>query len=197
MEKQLIISVSREYASSGHLIAEKLAERFSLPLYDKNLLHEIAEMKSVNANKLLKYDEIPRNKIFSRSVRNYNNSPEENIAQMQFEYLKKKARAGESFVIVGRCSESVLKEFDSLVSIFVLADMDSKIKKVVDTQNISEEEAKVVVVRQNKARKAYHNYYCTEKWGDSRNYDISINSSRLGVERTADILEEYIKERLK
>lgn len=197
MAKQLIISISREYASGGHVIAENLAKRFNLPLYDKNLLQEIAGAKNVKADKLLKYDEIPRNRLFSRSVRDHSNSPEVNIAHMQFDYLRKKAKNGDSFVIVGRCAESVLKEFDSLVPIFVLADMDWKINRVMEEHKISKDEAEWMVVRKNKARKSYHNYYCTGKWGDSRNYDISINSSKLGIERTVDILEEYIREKIK
>lgn len=197
MAKQLIISISREYASGGHVIAENLAKRFDLPLYDKNLLQEIAGAKNVKADKLLKYDEIPRNRLFSRSVRDHSNSPEVNIAHMQFDYLRKKAKNGDSFVIVGRCAESVLKEFDSLVPIFVLADMDWKINRVMEEHKISKDEAEWMVVRKNKARKSYHNYYCTGKWGDSRNYDISINSSKLGIERTVDILEEYIREKIK
>lgn len=197
MKKQLIISVSREYATAGHVIAEKLAERFGLQYYDNNLLHQIAEMKSVDAEGLKKYDEIPRNRIFSRNVRGYNNSLEENIAHMQFKWLKQKAQSGESFVIVGRCSESVLKEFDSLISIFILGDHEWKVQRIMEEDKLSRDKAEALLEKKNKERKAYHNYYCVSKWGDSRNYDISINSSKLGIERTTDILEAFIRERIK
>ena len=111
MSKQVIISIGREFGSGGHEIAQHLADRFSLPLYDYNLLREIAQEKNVSASNLEQYDEVPK-KGFSKTVRGFNNSPQLNIAYMQFDFLKKKAAEGESFVVVGRCSEEVLKEYE-------------------------------------------------------------------------------------
>ncbi len=196
MENQVIISIGREYASGGHDIADELAKRFGLTIYDVNLLREIALEKRADAEVLRKYDEIPRKRFMSRSVRGYNNSPEENIANLQFEFLRKRAREGKSFVVVGRCSEAVLKEFDSLISIFILADKQAKIDRITSILKVSVEEAKSMMHRNDKKRKDYHNYYCTGKWGDSRNYDLSVNSSKLGIEKTIDFLEGYIKERI-
>ena len=193
MEKQLIISIGREFGSGGHVIAEALARKFALPLYDNNLLDHIAEEKNVGQEQLRKYDERPRNKLFSRTVRGYSNSMQENLANMQFAYLKKKAAAGESFVIVGRCSETILKGFDGLVTIFVLGDPDVKAERIRKVYGVSEEEARRMMKREDWNRKSYHNYYCKGKWGDSRNYDFSINSSRLGIDGTVTMLEEYIR----
>lgn len=202
MEKQLIISVGREFGSGGHEIAERLAEKFELPLYDRNLLQEILTEKDLELGKteleeLARYDELTRNFLFSRTIRGYSNSPEENIASMQFEYLQKKAEKGESFVIVGRCAETVLKKYEGLVSIYILADMEAKIERVERMNGVSKMEAEVLIKRYDKERKSYHNYYCVHKWGDSRNYDICMNSSRLGIRGTADVLEDYIRARRK
>ena len=194
MPQQLIISIGREYGSGGHEIAEELAERFGLHFYDKNLLKEIATEKNVDVNRLEKYDKLPRS--VSRKVRGFSNSPEENIANMQFEYLRKMAENGKSFVIVGRCSETVLRDYSCMISIFILADLSYKIDRISSQQGISREKAEILINRQNKKRKDYHNYYCLKKWGHSQNYDISINSSRLGIERTANILAGYIQERM-
>ena len=196
MGKQLIISVGREFGSGGHVIAEELARRFELPLYDNNLLEHIAEEKEISHESLKKYDERPKNRLFSRTVRGYSNSMQENLANMQFDYLKKKAAAGESFVIVGRCSETILKGFDGLVTIFVLGDPDVKAERIRKVYGVSEEEARRMMKREDWNRKSYHNYYCKGKWGDSRNYDFSINSSRLGIERTVDMLENCIRARM-
>ena len=193
MGKQLIISVGREFGSGGHVIAEELARRFELPLYDNNLLEHIAEEKEISHESLKKYDERPKNRLFSRTVRGYSNSMQENLANMQFDYLKKKAAAGESFVIVGRCSETILKGFDGLVTIFVLGDPDVKAERIRKVYGVSEEEARRMMKREDWNRKSYHNYYCKGKWGDSRNYDFSINSSRLGIDGTVTMLEEYIR----
>lgn len=196
MDKQLIISIGREFGSGGHEIAEKLAERFQLTLYDKNLLQCMSEEKNMDGKSLEKYDEKPRNKWFTRTVRGYTNSAEENLFHMQFDFLMNKAEAGESFVIVGRCAETILRKFPSMISIFVLGDWDSKVDRVTRLYNLNRVEAESFIYRQDSKRKTYHNYYCKGKWGDSRNYDISINSSKLGEEKTTDILEEYINRRI-
>lgn len=163
MPQQLIISIGREYGSGGHEIAEELAERFGLHFYDKNLLKEIATEKNVDVNRLEKYDELPRS--VSRKVRGFSNSPEENIANMQFEYLRKMAENGKSFVIVGRCSETVLRDYSCMISIFILADLSYKIDRISSQQGISREKAEILINRQNKKRKDYHNYYCLKKMG--------------------------------
>ena len=194
-QKQMIISIGREFGSAGHEIAEKLAERFSLPLYDYNLLREIAGEKKVNVANLEPYDEVPKKGFGSRTVRGYSNSPQENIAYMQFDFLKKKAKEGQSFVVVGRCAEEALKEYKGLITIFILGDMDTKIERIAKLHNLSEKQAKEMIIQQDKKRKAYHNYFCEGKWGDSRNYEFSINSSKLGLEVTVEVLEDYNKRR--
>ena len=197
MSKQLIISVGREYGSGGHEIAERLSKVFDLPFYDYNLLREMAKEKDWDVEDLEKYDEIPKNKLFSRKIRGYSNSPQEIIAHLQFEYMENMAKEGNSFVVVGRCSETVLRNYEGLITIFVTGDKEAKIDRIVGIKKISRKEAEAMIVHTNKKRKEYHNYYCTDKWGDSRNYDITINSSKLGEEKTAEVLASYIKERIK
>ena len=97
-----------------------------LKLYDKNILKEIAEKNNIALTELKEFDEKPKNVFLSRSVKGYSNSLEENMAHMEFEYIREKAKEGESFVIVGRCSEEVLKDYEGLVSVFVKGDMEVK-----------------------------------------------------------------------
>ena len=196
MDKQLIISIGREFGSGGHEIAGILAEKLNLPLYDKNFLEAMAEEKNLDAAGLEKYDERPKNVWITRTVRGYSNSIEENLANMQFEFLKKKAEAGESFIIVGRCAETILKDNPALISIFILGDLESKIQRVCRIYNMTKEEAETFIYRQDTKRKQYHNYYCKCKWGDSRIYDISVNSSKFGEEQTAQMLLTYIEKRI-
>lgn len=197
MSQQLIITLSREFGSGGHVIAEKLAEKFNIPLYDSNILKEIAIEKNVEHSELERYDEVPKNRLFSKSRRGMTNSPEENTANLQFKYLRDKAESGESFIVVGRCADTVLKGYPGMVSIFVLGDKEAKIERICERLNLSKFDADIILNRQDKNRKSYHNYYCPVKWGDSRNYDICINSTRLGIDKTADFLETYINERRK
>ena len=191
--EQLIISVGREFGSGGRVIAEALAERFGIPIYDRHLITEIADKTGLTPEQIEKYNENPKKKIISRRVRGYSNSIEDNIAEMQFNFLKEKSDSGESFVVVGRCSETKLKSNPALVSLFILADMDAKIKRVMEIYELSKEDAEDFIRKKDKKRKRYHNYHCSGHWGDSRLYDLCINSSRLGIEKTVDYRESYIR----
>ncbi len=193
-EKQKIISISREFGSGGHEIARQIAEAMQLEFVDRSIIEMIAKEKLVDADKLHPYDEATRF-VPRRTVRGHSSSPEETIAQMQFEYLKKKAAAGDSFVVVGRCAETVLKDFEGLTSIFVLGDQDKKLARVMDVYGLSEKEAKAKMTRHDRNRKAYHNRHSEGKWGDSRLYDLCINSSTLGMDKTVEVLEQYLQKR--
>ncbi len=196
MGKQTIISISREYGSAGHEIGRKIAQALGMKFYDRSLLDEIATEKNMDISVLEKYDEKPRNVILSRKVGNHTNSPEEIIAEFQFDFIKKRADEGESFVIVGRCAETVLKDFEGLISIFITGERQHKIKRVMEHFDISEKEAIVKMARHDRKRKQYHNRHSDAKWGDSRLYDLCINSSPLGVDGTIRVLENYIQERI-
>lgn len=195
MDKQLIISVGREYGSGGHEIAERLSRHYGIQMLDHNLLDEIAAAKNMDMQNLKNLDEKHRSRLASRTVRGYSSSPEENLYLLQFDHLKNKAASGESFVIVGRCSEAILKGYDSLVSVFVLGDMDRKIERIMRLYQLSQEQAVRKIHEKDMKRKRYHNGHCEGKWGDSRNYDISINSSKLGIEGTVGLLADYIDRR--
>ena len=197
MNQQLIISLGREFGSAGHEIAERLAKLYALPLYDHNLLDELAAERNMEFQVLKEFDEVKRNKLLTRTVNGMSSCPAQNVANMQFDFLKKKAAAGESFVVVGRCSEMVLKEYDCMVSIFILGDMDKKIQRVQKLYNKSAKEAERFIRMKDRKRKQYHNIHCDGKWGDSRNYDISVNSSILGIDETIRILSEFINAKMK
>lgn len=193
---QIIISVGREFGSGGRVIAEALAKRFDMPIYDRHLILEIAEKTGLAPEEIEKYNENPKHRLFSRSVRGYSNSIEDNIAEMQFRFIEEKAASGESFVVVGRCSETKLRKYDGLVSLFILGDKSEKIKRVMEVYDLTEDKAEDLIDKKDRKRKRYHNYHCTGHWGDSRLYDLSINSSRLGIDKTVDMLEKYIRARM-
>jgi cytidylate kinase len=197
VSKQTIITVSREFGSGGHEIAEKIASDLNLKFYDRGMLDEIADEMNVKVEVLEKYDEKPRNIMLSRKVGKYSNSMEEILAELQFDYIRKKANEGESFVIVGRCSESVLRDVDGLISIFVNGNRECKIKRVMDKYALNRSEAVKKMERHDFKRKRYHNRHSDHKWGDSRYYDVCINSSPLGISGTVRTLGNYIQERMK
>lgn len=191
MSQQLILAIGRESGSGGLDIARLLAERFGLPLYDKNILQTAAQERGVSPEKLTRYDEQPRSPLFYRSVRGYSNAPEDAVAQLQFRLLREHAEAGESFVVLGRCAEEVLADREGLISIFVRADLDFRVKRTP----LPEEEALDFIKHQDRQRRIYHDQHCKGDWGDAKCYDLVINSARLDIPGTVDILEQYIRSR--
>ena len=196
MNKQVIISINREYGSGGHEIAERIANELGLKFYDRGMLDEVAEHMDVKVELLEKYDEKPRNFMLSRRVGKDTNSMEEILAEIQFDFIRKKAEQGESLVIVGRCSEFVLKDFEGLISIFITGDRQHKMERIVNKYNLKESDALSKMDRHDRKRKQYHNRHTDTKWGDSRCYDLCINSSPLEVSVTVRVLENYIKEQI-
>lgn len=196
MGKQVIVSISREFGSGGHEIALKIAKDLNLKFYDRSILDEIAEKLNVQTEVLEKYDEKPRNVMLSRNVKNYTNSMEEILAELQFEFIRKKAEEGESFVIVGRCSEYVLRGTEDLISVFVTGRQEQKIERIMKKYQLDKTEALIKIKRHDRKRRQYHNRHSDTKWGDSKCYDLCINSSPLGIAGTVKILEAYIQERM-
>ncbi len=193
---QVIISIGREFGSAGHEIAQKLSEHYNMQLYDRNLLKEIAAEKNVGSDALEEFDEKMKIKLFHRTVKGMSSSPQENVANLQFEFLKDRAASGESFIVVGRCSETILKDYPSLISIFITGDMGHKVARITKLYDMSAKEAEKFIEEQNLKRKYYHNSHCKTKWGDSRNYDLTLNSSKLGVEGSIKLLIDYIDARI-
>ena len=131
--KQIIISVGREFGSGGHIVAQKIAEHYDIPIFNKELLEEMARKEGYSEKALEKYDEKPVNFGFMPLPYAGGNIPiEQEIAMKQFEFIKNKADAGESFVIVGRCADEILAYNPNLVSVFITGDRESKIARVMD-----------------------------------------------------------------
>lgn len=194
MEKQIIISVGREFGSGGHEIAERLAKHYNIPLFDKEIFEHIEENESINAEVAKFFDEKPVSPIFYPVMMDGMNLPlEQTIANHIFNFIRTKGdKEKQSFVIVGRCAEYVLRDNPNMISIFVLGDKEMKCKRVMKKYNLDEKAAYNRMRREDKMRKTYHNFYADGKWGDSRSYDICINSSTLGINRSLETLIAYI-----
>ena len=191
-KKQTIISIGREYGSGGHEIARKIASKLGVPLYDRSILEEVAVFMGVDPDELHKYDEQPKRKFFSRTVRGHNNSNEGAVYGLQSDLLKEREAMGQSFVVVGRCADSLFKLNPGLVSIFITGDYKDKLNRVMEKRELSARAAANAIAKHDRNRKAYHNSLCDTKWGETRTYDLIINSSKLGIDGTVDFLVNYV-----
>lgn len=198
MEKQVIITIGRESGSGGLEIAQKLGERFGIEVYDKNIFEHIGEHFDIDTSELKKFDELPRWKGVTRKVNGYSNSPAEQVVEMQREFIKAKADEGKSFVILGRSGiKAVLNYPCLLIRIFVEADKDFKIGRVMAEQGFAEERQAVKYMNWvDLRRRSYHDQFCTVKWGDRSSYDIVVKSNKLGIDGTVDLLERYVRMRM-
>lgn len=194
MGKQVVISVGREFGSGGHEIAERLAKHYNIPLYDREIFQHVEEKSSISADVVRHFDERPVYPIFYPYAIEGNYYPlEQQVANQVFDFIRTKGeKEKESFVIVGRCAEYILRDNPALVSIFVLGDVDTKVKRIMDKYGLDEKTAYSRMKKEDKMRKTYHNFYSDSKWGDSRSYDICVNSSTLGIDKTIDTLITFI-----
>ena len=192
MKDQIIITIGRESGSGGHAIAKKIADAMGIACYDKKRLVEgTAKISGMNKNYIKKLDEKPAGFPFSGRIGGFEESPESNVARMTFEYIRQIADSGESCVIVGRCADSVLNGNPNLIRVFVVGDVPEKNKRLAGIQQISLEEADRERRETDKYRRTYHNFYSDTKWGDSMAYDLIINSSRLGIQGTAEYIMKF------
>lgn len=194
--QQIIIAIDREFASGGKAIAEILAQKLDLPIYDHNIVEILKQEGSILAKGFLDLDESPRKKLFSRTVRGMTNSNESGLAQMEFDFLKRKAAEGESFIVMGHCANEILKDYPTLISLFISANKEFKYDRAVSIEKIPEDEAVAFIKRKNKERKSYHNSHCDSKWGDSRNYDLCLKSDFLGIDLSAKLIIEDLELRI-
>lgn len=192
MNGQIIISIGREYGSAGLEIGQKLAEKLGVKFYDKNILEEIAVGKNVNQENLARYDEMPKKPFGNRTVRGQNNSPEDAIAKIEFDFLKKKAAENESFVVIGRCADSLFKGSVNNISFFITANIQDKINRVLCNQDITERDAIKILEKKDKIRAEYHDSHCLTKWGMASSYDFCVNSSILGIDGTVELMYNTI-----
>lgn len=183
MNKQLIITIGRECSSGGQWLAQRLSKILDLPLYNRKLISDVSFEDAE------KYDEKPVNVFISRRLGAFSNSLEENLAMKQFSLIKKMADEGKSFIVVGRCAEYILKDNPNVLKVFITADLKDRIERSSSYYNISKEEAKKYILKKDKQRKTYHDYYCENEWGDARNYDLTLNTSKLDLFQCEDIIK--------
>lgn len=194
MEKQIIVTVNRECGAGGQEIAIKLADQLGIKVYASNLLEEVAKELGTSVEEMEKYDEKARNVIFAAKAHGFYNSNEDITAENQFEFLKARANAGESFVVLGHCSDIIFRDDARLVSVYVTSEIEKRIPVVMERENLSEKEAKDLILKTDKRRRAYHDSH-TEKldWCDARCYDLCIDALKIGIDNAVDVIAEYVK----
>ncbi|MDR0618061.1 MAG: cytidylate kinase-like family protein [Endomicrobium sp.] len=194
---KFVITISRQYGSGGLLIAEKLSKCLNIKYYDKNLLLIAAKKSGLKEEILEQFDEKKR-LFFLENLTEFNNNIKnlalnDTIFQIQSDIIKALARK-DSAIFVGRCADYVLRDIRNCINIFIYANLQDRIKRIAEKSNISEDEALKQINITDKERSKYYNYYTGKVWKNIDSYDLSINSSILGINDTANIIASLVKE---
>ena len=203
MSCKKIITITRQYGSGGHDIGKLLAQKLDIPFYDKELISLAAKESGVSPEVFAQADEKRSNSLLyslSTGLYTYGNGystmgdlpMNDQLYILQHKIIKEKAEK-ETFVVVGRCADYILTEYDNVVKVFVYADIDARTRRAVERQDIEPSRARQAVAKADKNRANYYSFYSGQKWGAPENYDLCINSTRLSAEQAADIVIEYIK----
>jgi cytidylate kinase len=202
MGKKRIITIGRQFGSNGRNIGKLIAEKLGVQCYDKELLQIAARNSGVCEELLQNLDEKP-NKSFLYSVvmdpyafaynfnnNNYTTNINQQAFQATFDTIKDLAER-ESCVIVGRCSDYILRERDDVLNVFIYAPLEARIKTVSERYPaLTENKIKDQITKEDKARASYYNYYSSKKWGKMESYHLSIDSSILTIDKAADMIIE-------
>ncbi len=194
MKEQIIVAIGREHGSGGHYIAELVSKALGIKLYDKKTIEAAIVDQGYSQELISQKDERPVNFFASRRIGKFSNSIEVNVAERTFQMLRTKAAQGESFVVLGRCGEQVLKDNPNCISIFICGNPQFKLSRIMEKLGLDAEAAIEEIKTVDRSRKNYHNYYCDTKWGDARGYDMTVKSDVLGCEKTAEMLTGYIRD---
>lgn len=201
----LIISVGRQLGSGGCEIARMLAKEFDCKFYDSELINMAAEQSGFTPRLFANSDEnhgVLKSVLGSFSARIgrvgssfYSNSiSQESLFQIQSEVIWKAAQDAPC-VFVGRCADYILRKNSRLFSVFITADDDVRAGVVSERLGCDVATARKYIVKKEAERASYYNYYTSKCWGASQSYDLCINSSMLGWERTAELIAQIIRER--
>ena len=194
LKRKVLITVGREYGSAGHIVARRLGERLSIPVFDKNLLTIIARKHGLDEITLLSSDERVGN-LFFDSYAPYSaesGSISERLFVMQANIIKEEADKG-SAIFVGRCANDILRKYDDVLSFFIFAPKEARIDYIMRADDIADASAADKIIRRmDKARRNYYQFYTDRKWGTTDGMDMLLNSAGLGIDGCVRGIENYL-----
>lgn len=203
MEKtSTIITIGRQFGSAGREIGYKIAEDFGIKLYDKEMLNRAAKESGICKELFEAHDEKPTNSFLYSLVMDtyslgyssgsYNDMPiNHKVFLAQFDAIKKIAEEGPC-ILVGRCADYALEDFDNVLTVFIHADLNARIRRIARIYDLTDAKAKDLIQKTDKQRSSYYNYYTNKKWSDAESYDVCLDSSVLGIEGTAEAIKQLV-----
>ena len=199
MSDNIVITIARQYGSGGREIGEKVADALGIKHYDENLITRAAREGNLDETVASKADESAANSLlytlalgsnFFGSAMNFGYKPPLNdkLFLLQSDVIRRAAEEG-SCVIIGRCADYVLREHPKRLSVFVYGDLANRKQRVMERhEGITEAQAIDLINKTDRRRSSYYNFYTGNKWGKYDNYHLAVNSSLLGIDKTAEMI---------
>ena len=203
MSENIIVTIARQCGSGGREIGELLSKRLGMVYHDKSLINLAAEKSGMNPEILKNADErATPSFLYSIAVgaigmvpfshgMPYDTPINDKLFVLQSEIIEDEAKKYPC-VFVGRCADFVLREHKKLVRVFVYASPEKRMERVAEANKVELGEAKSLMTKIDKKRASYYNYYTSQKWGRSENYDLMIDTTKIGVEGAVRLIEEYV-----
>lgn len=198
MEKKIVITIGRQFGSGGKCIADILGQKLGIPVYDNELISRAAQESGFSQDFFTRSDEKKRflslSTIFSGNFisDSENFMSDKDLFMIQSETIRSIADQG-SAIIVGRCSDYILRDCDFTLDVFLTSPAEVRAERVAERMGVTMEKAISLIEKKDKDRAEYYNYYTFGDWGIASTYDICVDSSILGFEGTADMIIEFAK----
>ena len=199
----MIITVGRQIGSGGHNIGKKLAEELGYKFYDMEILALAAEESGFDRKFFEKNDEkhgffrsIFGGSVLTGAMMNYADSSASSLSQEGlFRFLSEaiqKAASEDNSIFVGRCADYILRDFPNVVSVFVTADYEERVQAVMQRKEMTREQAEKHIREKEDSRASFYNYYTGKTWRHSASYDLCVNSSKLGQDKTVEYIKQFV-----
>ncbi len=188
--KNRVITISREFGSGGRTIGKKVAEQLGIPCYDSELIQKIAEESGFDAKFVQEAGEYaPGGFLSNLSSRTFGPTNEDYLWKIQYQIISRLAGQGPC-VIVGRCADYILRDKADCLRVFIHADAQFRARRIVQEYGERAESPEQRLRDKDKRRAAYHRFYTNMKWGHAQNYDLTLNSGTLGIDRCVEIIRD-------
>lgn len=202
MTPKIVLSIGRQFGSGGRVLGRAIADRLGMKYYDDELLSYAAQHSGINQKLLAEKDEKPVTSSFFQNINHLiagNDSPvsDENIFKVQSDAIRKAAVESDC-VIIGRCSDYILRDYEYCMSVFYWAPIEDRIERVAKRLGIDDrDKVRQLIEREDSRRAKYYNYFTGKTWGAASSYDACLNVSLLGVEGTVDATIKLLNKRYK
>ena len=188
-----IITISRQYGSGGREIGRKLAEQLGVPFYDNEIISRAAKETGFSEAAFETVEDKATNSLLYSIAMGMNVFTNQDAGFAGLSNVIRKVAEEGGCVIVGRCADYILKDYENVVNIFIRANLDFRIKRSIQVDQLDESKAGEIVSKKDKSRGNYYRYHAGERWDNLMNYDLVLRSDLVGIDKAVECIKNYVE----